>query len=726
MTIQVLNLLDITIEVSVLIIIITIIRIKLKEYLSPNAIYFLWIFVLLCTLIPVRLGIKVVPEADVQNIIAGISPSVINNIPLVKVTDISDSVTPEMPADDSGIVYDTEPIPNNLPETENNTEDVPANLPEPLETGYGMEDLPMQMDGDSPDSSIPLPYLIWGLVAAAMAVYIAVVNIRLHLYARHNREEVGICEEHIKIYSLKGYNCLMGIFSPAIYIDEESLKEDVLIDNIIRHEYQHYRVKDNIWQFFRIACLILQWHNPFMWWAYYASKRDCELACDMRVVRNMTKEERYLYGDSLLAVLKQRNKRVDNALVATSMGETGRRMKERIKLIMKFKYENMIIPTVIIACMIGVASLFALNIIVDASRQAGDEDISKSTMQSDSAANDDAEEDGKRIQININIEDYYSTNIGWPGNLYHIDEEGVLWGCGRNQYGQLGQGTQDPYDEKTEEMAKIAENVIHVDYSQQGFTVFLTEDHKLYGMGTYATGALLEYIDISELSTATMNSSKYVICTPKLLMENVVYARCGAYGVVCLDEDGGVWKLGTGILDGIAVEPEKVLDNAVFVAGGSNYAALLQDGSVWTWGYNFGGHCGVDPDDAIFIWYPVKVAEDAVMVWVDTTEYNVEFTDISEADKYYNPGSGNTIILKNDGTYWACGWDLGEERLVHGIGVESMYDDYYMVCSSEFIRVMSADDLTPYPEPDILIPYHKPEDVDDDEEGRFTGNHWEE
>lgn len=311
MTIQLLNLLDITIEVSILIIIITIIRIKLKGYLNPNAIYFLWIFVLLCTLIPVRAGVRIVPEADVQNVIVNLPPGVIDHIPLVEVTGRSDGDIPEISVDDTGLIQDTEAI-----------------------------------SATSSDSFIPLPYLIWGLVAAGMAIYVIMSNMRFYFYAKHNREEVGVCEERIKIYSLKGYNCLVGIFAPAIYIDEESLKEDVLIDNIIRHEYQHYKVKDNIWQLFRITCLILQWHNPLMWWAYYASKRDCELACDMRVVRHMSKEERYLYGDSLLAVLKQKNKWMDDALAATSMGETGKRLKERIKLIMKFKDKNIIFPAV--------------------------------------------------------------------------------------------------------------------------------------------------------------------------------------------------------------------------------------------------------------------------------------------------------------------------------------------------------------------------------------------
>lgn len=689
MTIQLLNLLDITIEVSVLIIILSIIRIKLKAYLNPNAIYFLWIFVLLCTMIPVRLGIKIVPEADVQNVIVNLPPSVIDHLPLVEVTGISDGDIPEISAGNTGLIQDTEAIPAMPLENEDSTESI---LPS-IEGEEDMGSLSDRTEEDSSATSIPLSYLIWGLVAAVMAVYVIMSNIRFYFYVKHDREEVGICEDRIKIYSLKGYNCLVGIFAPAIYIDEESLKEDVLIDNIIRHEYQHYKVKDNIWQLFRITCLILQWYNPLMWWAYYASKRDCELACDMRVVRHMSKEERYLYGDSLLAVLKQKNKRMDDALAATSMGESGKRLKERIKLIMKFKEKNIIFPAVMISCLIGLISLFALNINLDGNQQTADEDMQNGTISSeDISANEILADDGidntvERLQIDINIQDYYSTNIGGPSNLYHIDEEGVLWGCGENFDGQLGQGPQGA--NYYEEMVKIAENVIHVDYSTHGFTVFLTEDHKLYGMGNADSGALLEYAD-----TDTHSNNEYIVCTPKLLMENVVYAICGSFDVACLLEDGSVWNLGTGFINGVALEPMKMLEDAVFITGGVNHAALLSDGSVWTWGANYVGNCGVSIWEKVFVRYPEKVAEDVVMVWTDTTKYNVEYTEISEAE-YPQQRLENTIILKNDGTYWACGLGLGEETLLHDLGDGELIEDIYIICSSEFVQVMGENDLTP-------------------------------
>lgn len=679
MTIQILNLLDITIEVSVLILIITIIRLKLKKYLTPNAVYFLWIFVLLCILVPFRIGIKIVPKADVQNVIVNLPPDVVDHIPLVEVTERPDRNMPEISAGES--------------------------IPPSAEQKEDMGSLPDRAEENPPASSIPLPYLIWGLTAAGMAIYVIISNIRFYFYAGHNREEVGICEDHIKIYSLKGYNCLAGIFAPAIYIDEESLKEDVLIDNIIRHEYQHYKVKDNVWQLLRITCLILQWHNPLMWWAYYASKRDCELACDMRVIRHMTKEERYLYGDSLLTVLKQKNKWIDAALAATSMGESGKHLKDRIRLIMKFKDEKILFPAVMISCLMGLVSLFTLNIILEGNQQTADGDMRNDTISSeDISANEIPADEGTddtadRLQIDINISDYYLTdidyinNMDYPDILYHIDEEGVLWGCGHNFYGQLGQGPQgaDYY----EEMVKIAENVIHVDYSTYGFAVFLTEDHKLYGMGNADSGALLEDIDIFE--DMALSNNEYLVYTPKLLIENVVYARCGIYDVACLLEDGSVWNLGSGMYGGVASEPIKKLDDAVFLTGGGNHhAALLSDGSVWTWGYNFVGNCGVNIWEKIYLGYPEKVAEDVVMVWTGTTECDIKYADIPYAEQDHKRELPTTIILKNDGTYWACGGGLGEETLLHetGVGVVER-DDIYVKCTSEFVQVMSENDLRP-------------------------------
>ena len=238
------------------------------------------------------------------------------------------------------------------------------------------------------------------------------------------------------------------------------------------------------------------------------------------------------------------------------------------------------------------------------------------------------------FSVSIDVRDHYTTNIGDPSNLYRIDENGVLWGCGNNNYGQLGQGTQNV--EFHSEMVKIAENVVHVDDSQSGFVIWLTEDGELYGCGMAATGALRGREAFSEMMLA--NSKEFVFTEPVLLFTDVIYACCGRYDVACLTSDGSVWIWGlvwyeSGGYD-FRKEPEKVLENAVWITGGFfNHAALLKDGTVWTWGYNYSGNCGVEGPELIS--EPLKAADGVEMVWTGRMEENVDCDSIEEFNGEY-------------------------------------------------------------------------------------------
>lgn len=289
---------------------------------------------------------------------------------------------------------------------------------------------------------------------------------------------------------------------------------------------------------------------------------------------------------------------------------------------------------------------------------------------------------GERVLPSVEIEDFYITNTGDAANLYYIDENNVLWGCGKNECGQLGQGTQD-YNFH-ENMTKIAENVIHVDYSRHDFVIYLTKEHKLYGLGTAGRGALQQLKDFSYEQYT--NSSSYPVSTPVLLMEDVQYARCGRDDIVCLKEDSSVWTWGTIWYDSeqnfyYEKDPVKVLEDTVLVTGGMfNHAALMRNGSVWTWGYNYSGNCGIEGNPVIS--KPQLVAEDVIMVWTGSLKYDVDCLDISEFNGFYEKQLENTIIQKSDGSYWICGAGIGNEEKVLPYYYEVV--DYTMTCTHEF------------------------------------------
>lgn len=486
---------------------------------------------------------------------------------------------------------------------------------------------------------------------------------------------------------------VMGIFNPQIYLPGcLSEKEQ---EYIILHEQFHIRRFDHIVKPVAFATLCLHWFNPLAWISFILFCKDMEMSCDEAVVKKMGENIRADYSASLLA-LSTKHCIVRGMSVNFGEGDT----KSRVKNLAAFRKTNKgvlaVLTAGVIIFIVCLASTHKISI-------SGENGFQDETNIVEKQKTEDIHEKTDLLNISLNITDYYITRTGDPSNFYYIDENNILWGSGKNEYGQLGQGTQD-YEFYSEKV-KIAEDVIHVDYSQEGFVIFLTEDQRLYGMGNAGSGALQRYEEFDW--TQYTNGEHYTVTSPILLMEDVVYACCGRDDIVCMKEDGTVWTWGTIYAEGNIVssnayfikKPQKILENAVLVTGGwFNHAALLRDGTVWTWGYNSAGNCGVadsmmvrEPtmvaEDVVMVWTDLAVAgypqpdEDAVMFWTEGSKYNTEYDNIAEFDGVYPRYLNNTVIQKADGSYWVCGENVGtEEKVVHGAE-----GDYSVICSHRFV-----------------------------------------
>ena len=276
----------------------------------------------------------------------------------------------------------------------------------------------------------------------------------------------------------------------------------------------------------------------------------------------------------------------------------------------------------------------------------------------------------------FHISDYYITNKVIAGNRYYVDENHVLWGQGMNYYAQLGinhpEDVGNWYHEEYMEPQKIAEHVVHVDASANGyFMMYLTENGELYGTGANLQGILGKEPGEND----AMNPQQNVVNQPKLLMSDVAYMRAGATCAIALKKNGEVYWWGE-FMSGEAssiygegtlmyTEPHKMLDQAIYVTTTNRRsAAITANGDLYTWGDNIYGQCGYTGEKT-FLMEPEKVMENVRMVWCDEIEQNAIWTDLANVNPndYGTTCYDDTFILKKDGKIYAAGTNIGTEFL---------------------------------------------------------------
>lgn len=241
-----------------------------------------------------------------------------------------------------------------------------------------------------------------------------------------------------------------------------------------------------------------------------------------------------------------------------------------------------------------------------------------------------------------------------------ITEEGGIYSYGVNTTGQLGKG--DAVDVTTPYLIEFVTKAIPFDNISQisncrSNTLFLTADGYVYGCGANSKGHLglgnkasrlsgPEPVYISLEVLTSLSNIKQLCCLDRSTMvltdEGRVYA-CGSndYSALsCLSTfiDIPYYLSGTAIGNFMQIP----ITNVNKICHGSYHCFLmLKDGSIYTWGSNASGECGVGHKNLCKT--PTKLNFEGIN--------NV--TDISA-------GYSHTLFLMNDGTVYACGQNSGQ------------------------------------------------------------------
>ncbi|WMJ86294.1 M56 family metallopeptidase [Anaerocolumna sp. MB42-C2] len=148
---------------------------------------------------------------------------------------------------------------------------------------------------------------------------------------------------------------LIGILSPCIVIpgsDYVKNGKQTELKNILYHELMHYKRKDLIYKWFTVVVTSLHWFNPFMIPIRRQISRSCELSCDEAVIKDMNATQKQSYGETLLIMAA--GKRMSAGILATTLCEEKKELKERLISIMKYRKRTsgMLFLSVIIAVLL--------------------------------------------------------------------------------------------------------------------------------------------------------------------------------------------------------------------------------------------------------------------------------------------------------------------------------------------------------------------------------------
>lgn len=510
---------------------------------------------------------------------------------------------------------------------------------------------------------------LWIAGAVVLTEYhvIGFLNIRewFRRYSRHCTDEqlcaklAAVCDAYCVKTVPQIFICgnisspmLLG-YRHTILLMPDSPYTEAELTMIFCHEMQHKKSGDLWYKLLLMFVCDLYWFNPVMWLMKKLAYQDVECVCDTLVMRRLPAEEQKTYG---MTVLKNMAKnRVRDIVYGTSIFTGKRAARRRLENMytIKNRWGYLVLGT------LAAAGLAGSSMWVFAGQIKNESDTLRNVLEAGVYANQQiraALEGAQSVQQEKNaampvfrvedmdilhwkgafeLADYYITNKVVVDNRYYIDENKVLWGAGRNEYGQLGiedTNAEDFYQTPV----KIAEHVVTMDCSENGyFCVYLTEDGCLYGIGQNMLGLL---------------GTEQAGAAPALLLENVAYVRAGRECIVALDRDQNVWWWGqycgtyhtraydsrdyeksveddTNPAKMLYTRPRKILENCIYVTTNSmTGAAISAEGSLYTWGRNLLGECGTPVTGDEFVRNPKRYDENYTIVAEDN-RYHFTFDE---------------------------------------------------------------------------------------------------
>ncbi len=182
--------------------------------------------------------------------------------------------------------------------------------------------------------------IVWCIGVLVMLCSAAVSSLRVRYTVREavrDRNDIYFCDA-IKTPFIR------GLIRPHIYLP--SGLDAAEMSHVLAHEEAHLKRRDQLWKPLGFLLLTVFWFQPACWLAYILFCRDIELACDEKVIRGLSFDERQDYSRALVSCGQQRRL---VSVCPLAFGEVG--VKERVKEILNYrKPGRWIVAVALIGC----------------------------------------------------------------------------------------------------------------------------------------------------------------------------------------------------------------------------------------------------------------------------------------------------------------------------------------------------------------------------------------
>ncbi len=230
-------------------------------------------------------------------------------------------------------------------------------IEKPVEELYGS----VETAGEIAFNRLDIISPIWAIMAVLL-VLLRLIRYALFLIKMNRDTKLLSCPE-IKGFTDKNITVrisdticsplMTGIIKPTLILPKGISGEEQL-HNILAHEITHFKRRDVWYKWFVSIVKCIHWFNPAIYVADREIERECEISCDLEVVKEMSREQEIGYINTILSLLSLRKSKT--IPLTTGMAGSKKALKERF---MRIKNKRKISKAAAVISIIAAIAIFA-------------------------------------------------------------------------------------------------------------------------------------------------------------------------------------------------------------------------------------------------------------------------------------------------------------------------------------------------------------------------------